>query len=145
MEIDFAPLRNIEGVLDLQLYNKWGHLVFPTMQYKDGRVAAVGREVALCVALLGRLRREIDFLELIYRNRRIIVKVSQDFFLLVLCDEACDSALTRLTMNVLGEDLKNDKNLQKILWKSGGRSGLFVEGQQEPEWGGLMTNIGFFT
>jgi len=145
MHLDFAPLTNIEGVLDLQLYNKWGHLVFPSVQYKDTRIAAVGREVALCLALLGRLETDVGFLELVYRNRRIIVKVAQDFLLLVLCDGSCDSTLIKLTMNVISQDLTNDRKLQKILWKAGGRKGLFVEGQQEPEWGGLMSKMGILS
>jgi len=126
-----TQLNSIAGVTDAFIYSKGGQLLVPQLQYKDARIEQFGREVALCSAIFERIRQEVDFIELIYEDRRLIVQISQNFFILVICDESTDTTLIKLTLNVLSNEAKGDKEIQKSLRKLPAQADLLVEAQKE--------------
>lgn len=136
-----GELNKIEGVSDSLLYNKWGELVIPQLQYKDEKIAHLGREVAFCTAILERIRQEINFIELIFEERRVIVRTSSNFFLLVICEDTADIPLIKLTMNVLNDEIQGDKEIQKTLRKSQGTRDLLTEAQKDLVWKELWEKI----
>lgn len=136
-----AEFNKIPGVLDALLYNKLGELMVPQLQYKDARIARLGREVAFCFAFMEKVQKEIDFMELIYEDRRIIGKMSSNFFILVICEEKSDFPLIKLTMNVLHEELKDDKEIQRTIRKSLRKGDLLEEAQKESEWRELIEKM----
>jgi hypothetical protein len=131
MSIDLAQLNGIAGVTDAFIYSKGGQLLAPQLQYKDARIEQLGREVALCSAIFERIRQEVDFIELIYEDRHLIVQISQNFFILVICDDSADTTLIKLTLNVLGNEAKGDKEMQKSLRKLPAQADLLAEAQKE--------------
>ena len=141
MRGDLAEFNKIPGVLDALLYNKLGELLIPQLQYKDARIARLGREVAFCLAFLEKMQKEIDFMELIYEDRRIIGKMSSNFFILVICEQKSDFPLIKLTMNVINEELKGDKEIQRTIRKSLRKGDLLEEAQKESEWRELLEKM----
>jgi hypothetical protein len=133
MSVDLTELNKIEGVADTFIYSKWGELLLPQLSTKDSRIDYFGREAALCSALLEKMRQDIDFFELIFEDRHIIVRISQSFFILVVCDDSADTTLIKLTLNVILEETKDDKNIQKSLRKSPGKKNILAEAQGESE------------
>jgi len=103
----------------------------PQLQYKDARIEQFGREVALCSAILEKMKQEVDFIELIYVDRHLIVQISQNFFILVVCNDSTDTTLIKLTLNVLSNEVKGDKEIQKSLRKLPAQTDLLVKAQEE--------------
>ncbi|MBW2039725.1 MAG: hypothetical protein JRI46_09030 [Deltaproteobacteria bacterium] len=136
-----AELNEIEGVLDSLIYNRLGELVIPQLQYKDERIARLGREVAFCFAFLEKMQKEIDFIELIYEGRRIIVRISYNFFILVICEEKADIPLIKLTINVINEEIKGDKAIQRLLHRPREKRDLLLDAQKESEWRELLEKM----
>ena len=133
MSVDLTKLNNIDGVGDSFIYSKSGALLIPQLQYEDTRIARLGREIALSAALLERIRQEIDFIELIYEDRRIIVRIAHDYFILVICDNTADFTLIKLTVNVINEGIKGSKDIQRLLRKSPEKKDLVTEAQNDSE------------
>jgi hypothetical protein len=132
MSIDLAQLNGITGVTDAFIYSKTGELLVPQLQYKDARIEQFGKEVALCTALFERLKRDVDFMELIYDDRHLIVQLSPNFFILVICDDSADTTLIKLTLNVLSNEANGDKEIQKSLRKLPAHTDLLLKAQEEP-------------
>ena len=128
-----GDLNKIEGVTDSFIYSKGGTLLAPQLQYEDARIEHVGREVALCFAILDKIRQEVDVIELIYEDRHIIIQISQNFFILVICDDTADTTLVKLTMNVINDEVRRDKDIQKSLRKSPDKKDLLAKAQEETE------------
>jgi predicted regulator of Ras-like GTPase activity (Roadblock/LC7/MglB family) len=131
MSIDLTQLNSIAGVTDAFIYSKGGQLLVPQLQYKDARIEQFGREVALCSAIFERMRQEVDFIELIYEDKHLIIQISQNFFILVVCDDSADTTLIKLTLNVLGNEAKGDKEIQKSLRKLPAQTDLLAKAQEE--------------
>jgi hypothetical protein len=131
MSIDLTQLNSIAGVTDAFIYSKGGQLLVPQLQYKDARIEQFGREVALCSAIFERMRQDVDFIELIYEDRHLIVQISQNFFILVVCNDSTDTTLIKLTLNVLSNEVKGDKEIQKSLRKLPAQTDLLVKAQEE--------------
>ena len=126
-----TQLNSIAGVTDAFIYSKGGQLLVPQLQYKDARIEQFGREVALCSAIFERMRQEVDFIELIYEDKHLIIQISQNFFILVVCDDSADTTLIKLTLNVLGNEAKGDKEIQKSLRKLPAQTDLLAKAQEE--------------
>jgi hypothetical protein len=141
MKVDLAELNKIEAVTDSYIFNKGGVLVTPQLPYTDARIEHMGREVALCSALLEKLKHAVDFYEFIYEARHIIVRISHNCFILVVCENNADTTLIKLTLNVLHEEVKNDNDLQKSLRKSSAKGNLLTEALEEPEMQELFKKI----
>ena len=131
MSIDLTQLNSIVGVTDAFIYSKGGQLLVPQLQYKDARIEQFGREVALCSAIFERMRQDVDFIELIYEDRHLIVQISQNFFILVVCNDSTDTTLIKLTLNVISNEVKGDKEIQKSLRKLPAQTDLLVKAQEE--------------
>lgn len=133
MSVDFTELSGIKGVTESFLYSKWGELLAPQLPYTAARIKQFGKEVALCSFFLEKIGQEVDFIELIYEERRLICRMSQNFFILVNCETSADTALIKLTLNIMHEEIKVDKDIQNVLRKSSGKKDLLADAQQEPE------------
>ena len=133
MSVDLADLNKIEGVTDSFIYSKGGTLLASQLKYEDARIEHFGREVALCFAILDKIRQEVDVIELIYEDRHIIIQISQNFFILVICDDTADTTLVKLTMNVINDEVRGDKDIQKSLRKSPDKKDLLAKAQEETE------------
>src|SRR5208337_5167937 len=131
MSIDLTDLNGIVGVTDSFIYGKGGQLLLPQLQYKDARIEHFGREVAIFAAILEKMRQQVDFIELIYEDRHLIVQISQNFFILVVCDDTADITLIKLTLNVLSNEAKADKDIQKSLRKLPAQAELLAQAQGE--------------
>ena len=131
MAIDLSEVNSISGVTDCFIYGKGGQLVIPQLQYKDARIENFGREVALCSAVLERMRQEVDFIEFVYEDRHVIVQIAPTFFILVICDDTADTTLIKLTLNVLSNEAKVDKDIQKSLRKLPAQADLVAQAQGE--------------
>ena len=136
-----AELNNIDGVEESFIYTKRGILLVPQQPYKNVRIEHFGREVALCAALLEKIRHEVDFIELIYEERHIIVRISHNFFILVLCEDTADTTLIKLTLNVIHEEVKGDTDIQKSLRKTQGKGDLLAAAQEESDLLELLEKI----
>jgi hypothetical protein len=101
----------------------------------------MGREVALCAALLEKIEQKVDFFELIYNDSHVIVRVASNFFIMVVCENTADTTLIKLTLNVLHEEVKVDNDLQKSLRKSAGTENLLIEAQSNSELQELFKKI----
>jgi hypothetical protein len=141
MKVDLTELTNIEGVTESFIFTKGGELLIPRLPYTDARIEQLGKEVALCSALLEKIKQEVDFFELIYEDRHIIVRISRNFFTLVVCENTADTTLIKLTLNVMHEEVKGDNDLQKSLRKSSGTGNLLTEAQEESELRELFKRI----
>lgn len=128
-----AELTKIEGVAEAFIYSKRGELLLPQLPTKDSRINYFGREAALCSALLEKMKQDIDFYEMIFEDRHIIVRISQNFFILVVCEDSADTTLIKLTLNVILEETKSDKDIQKSLRKSSDKKDILAEAQEESE------------
>ena len=133
MSVDLGDLNKIEGVTDSFIYSTGGALIAPQLQYEDARIEHFGKEVALCFAILDKIKQEVDFIELIYEDRHIIIQISQNFFILVICEDTADTTLVKLTMNVINDEVQGDKDIQKSLRKSPDKKDLLVKAQEESE------------
>jgi hypothetical protein len=133
MSIDLSELNGMRGVTDAFIYSRGGQLLVPQLQYKDARIEYFGRELALCSAILEKNRHEVDFVELIYQDKRLIVHVSQNFFILVICDDTADTTLIKLTLNVISDETKSDKDIQKSLRKSPKIADLLAQAREDAE------------
>jgi hypothetical protein len=131
MSIDLTQLNGIAGVTDAFIYTKGGQLLLPQLQYNDARIEQFGREVALCSAIFERMKQAVDFIEFIYEDRHLIVQLTQNFFILVICDESADTTLIKLTLNVVSDEAKGDKEIQKSLRKLPVQTDLLVKAQEE--------------
>jgi hypothetical protein len=131
MGVDLTELNGIEGVTDSFIYGKGGQLLLPQLQYKDTRIEHFGREVALCSAILEKMKQQVDFVELIYEDKHLIVQIAQNFFILVICDDTADTTLIKLTLNVLSNEAKADKDIQKSLRKLPAQADLLAQAQGE--------------
>jgi hypothetical protein len=133
MSVDLTELNKITGVTDAFIYSKGGQLLVPQLQYKDARIEHFGREVALCSAILEKMRQEVDFIELIYEDKHLIVQISQNFFILVICEDSTDTTLIKLTLNVISDEARGDKDIQKSLRKLPGKVDLLAKAEEEAE------------
>ena len=133
MGVDLADLNKIKGVTDSFIYSKGGTLLAPQLQYEDARIEHFGRELALCFAILDKIKQEVDFIELIYEDRHLITQISQNFFILVICEDSADTTLIKLTMNVINDEVRGDKDIQKSLRKSPDKKYLLTKAQEESE------------
>ena len=136
-----AELTKIEGVAEAFIYSKWGELLLPQLSTKDSRIDYFGREAALCSALLEKIKQDIDFFELIFEERHIIVRISQNFFILVVCEDSADTTLIKLTLNVILQETKGYKDIQKSLRKSSDKKDILAEAQEESELRGFFEKI----
>jgi hypothetical protein len=141
MNIDFSQLSNIKGVTDAFLYSKGGEVLAPQLSYTASRILQLGKEVAFCSFYLEKLEQEVDFMEFIYEDQRVIVRLSQNFFILVICESATDSALIKLTLNVIHEGVKGDKDIQKLLSKLPGKKDFVADAQEEAELRELLATM----
>jgi hypothetical protein len=141
MSVDLTELNNIDGVENSFIYTKGGTLLVPQLPYNDTRIEHFGKEVALCSALLEKIRLEVDFFELIYEERHIIVRISHNFFILVICEDDADTPLIKLTLNVIHEEVKGDTDIQKSLRKAQGQGDLLAAAQEESELRELIEKI----
>lgn len=141
MGVDLNELSRIPGVEDSFVYSKWGELLVPQLPSPDSRLLQLGREIALWTFLLEKTRDGIDFFELIYEERHIIVRLSRDCFIMVVCDDTADTTLIKLTLNVVNEEVRGDKDIQKVLRKSSGKSDLVAEAKKESELQGLLKKM----
>jgi hypothetical protein len=141
MNVDFSELNRIQGVTDSLLYSKWGELLAPQLSYTAARILQLGKEVAMCSFFLEKVGQGVDFIEFIYEERRFIVRLSQNFFILVICERETDIALIKLTMNVIHEDVKSDKDIQRSLSKSPGKKNFLADAQEEPELRELLATM----
>jgi predicted regulator of Ras-like GTPase activity (Roadblock/LC7/MglB family) len=141
MSVDLDELNNIDGVENSFIYTKGGTLLVPQLPYNDAQIEHFGREVALCSALLEKIRPEVDFFELIYEERHIIVRISHNFFILVVCEDDADTTLIKLTLNVIHEEVKGDTDIQKSLRKAQGKRDLLAAAQEESELRELLEKI----
>ena len=141
MKVKLTELENIEGVTETFLFIIGGELVLPQLPYTDARIEGMGKEVALCAALLEKIKHEVDFFELIYEDRHVIVRISHNFFILVVCEDAPDTTLIKLTLNVINEEVKGDSDFQKSLRKSLGKGDILAEAQEDPELRELLEMI----
>lgn len=133
MKVDLSELTNIEGVIESFIFKKGGELLIPRLPYSDERIEHMGREVALCSALLEKTKQEVNFFELIYEDRHVIVQIAHNFFTLVVCENTADTTLIKLRLNVIHEGVKADNDLQKTLRKSPGKENLLAEAKDESE------------
>ena len=133
MNVDLTKLNNIEGVADSFIYSKMGVLLLPQLQYVDTRIMQLGRDMALSVALLEKIKQAVEFIELVYEGRRLIVRFSHDYFILVICDGAADITLIKLTVNVLNEAIKDNKDIQRLLKKYPEKNDLIAEARGDAE------------
>ena len=141
MKVDLTELSNIEGVTESFIFKKAGELLLPRLPYTDARIKHMGREVALCAALLEKIEQKVDFFELIYNDSHVIVRVASNFFIMVVCENTADTTLIKLTLNVLHEEVKVDNDLQKSLRKSAGTENLLIEAQSNSELQELFKKI----
>jgi len=133
MSVDLTNLNNIEGVADSFIYSKMGMLLLPQLQYVDTRIMQLGRDMALSAALLEKIKQAVEFIELVYEDRRLIARITRDYFILVICDVAADVTLIRLTVNVINEAIKDNKDIQRLLKKSPEKKDLIAEAGGDAE------------
>ena len=141
MSIDLTEVTKIEGVAEAFIYSKGGELLLPQLSTKDSRIDYFGREAALCSALLEKMRQNVDFFEFIFEDRHIIVRISQSFFILVVCEDSADTTLIKLTLNVILEETKGDKDIQKSLRKSSDKKDILADAKEESELRGFFEKI----
>lgn len=141
MKVKLTELGNIEGVTETFLFSKGGELILPRFPHTEERIQEMGKEVAWCAALLEKMKQEVDLFELIYEEKHIIVRISNNFFTLVVCDSTADTPLIKLTLNVIHEEAKGDNDLQKILRKSQGTGDLLAEAQKDSELAELFKSM----
>ena len=141
MKVDLTELSNIEGVTESFIFKKGGELLLPRLPYTDARIEHIGREVALCSTLLEKIKQKVDFFELIYNDSHVIVRVSSNFFIMVVCENTADTTLVKLTLNVIHEEVKVDNDLQKSLRKSPGTENLLTDAQSDSELQELFKKI----
>lgn len=133
MKVKLTELDNIDGITESFLFSKGGELVLPQLPQTEARIQKMGKEAALCAALLERIKQEVDLFELIYEEKHVVVRISNNFFTLVVCDSTADTSLIKLTLNVIHEEAKSDNDLKKILRKSQGTGDLLTEAQKDSE------------
>ena len=139
MKVDLTELTNIEGVIESFIFKKGGEVLLPRLPYTDERIEHIGREVALCSAFLEKIKQEVNFFELIYEDRHVIVRIAHNFFTMVVCENTADTTLIKLRLNVIHEGIKADNDLQKMLRKSPGKENLLDEAKNESELQQLFT------
>ena len=139
MKVDLTELTNIEGVIESFIFKKGGEVLLPRLPYTDERIEHIGREVALCSAFLEKIKQEVNFFELIYEDRHVIVRIAHNFFTMVVCENTADTTLIKLRLNVIHEGIKADNDLQKMLRKSPGKENLLAEAKNESELQQLFT------
>lgn len=141
MSVDLADLNKIKGVTDSFIYSKGGELVAPQLKYTDERIGHFGREVALCSEILDKMKLEVDVIELIYEDRHLIIQISENFFILVICDDTADTTLIKLTLNVINDAAKGDKDIQQSLRKLPKKGNLLATVKEEVELQELFKKI----
>lgn len=141
MSVDLGDLNKITGVTDSFIYSKSGELIAPQLKYKDERITEFGREIALCAAILEEMKLEFDVIELVYEDRHLMIQISQNFFILVMCDDTADTTLVKLTLNVIHDEARGDKNIQQALRKSPRKSDILATAQGEAEWQELFKKM----
>ena len=141
MSIDLSDLNKITGVTDSFIYSKGGALIAPQLQYKDERIEGFGKEVALCAAVLEKTKLEVDTIELVYEDRHLIIQLSQNFFILVMCDDTADTTLIKLTLNVINDEARGDKDIQQALRKAPSKGDILATAQGEAEWEELFKKM----
>jgi hypothetical protein len=141
MNVDFTELNKITGVTDTALYGKGGELVAPQLPYTPARILQLGKEVALFAVFLSRMKEDFDFIEFIYGNKRVIVRLAQNFFLVVISENTADVSLIKLTLNVIQKDIKGDRDLQKIIGKSAVKRDLLDEAAEDSELQDLLARM----
>ena len=145
MSIDLSKINSIDNVADSFVYSKGGKLLAPQLSYKDARIEQLGKEVALYSLLLEKIKQEVDFIELIYEERRIIVRISQKFFILVICENSADATLIKLNLNVINEEIKSDKSVQKSLQKLPQEKDFLTAASEDAELKELLKKLNITT
>jgi predicted transcriptional regulator len=92
---------------------------------------------------LERMSQEVDFIELIFEDKHLIVQIAQNFFIVVICEDSADTTLIKLTLNVLSNEAKGDKEIQKSLRKLPGKVDLVAKAQEEAELQELFKKMKF--
>lgn len=133
MKVDLTELTSLEGVIDSFVFKKGGELLIPRLPYTDERIEHMGREVALCSALLEKIKQEVNFFELVYEDRHVIVQIAHNFLTMVVCENTADTTLIKLRLNVIHEGVKTDNDLQKTLRKSPEKESLLAEAKDDSE------------
>jgi hypothetical protein len=141
MSVDLTKLNNIEGVADSLIYNRMGALLIPQLQYVDTRIMQLGKDMALSVALLEKIKQSVEFIELVYEDRRLIARITRDYFILVICDVSADVTLIRLTVNVLNEAIKDNKDIQRLLKKYPEKKDLIAEAGDDADLRALLAKM----
>lgn len=133
MAVDLLELEHIPGVEDSVIYSRWGELLVPHLAKPVTRLEQLGRDIALYTALLEKTPYEVDLFELIYEERHVITRISHDCLIIVVCDNTADTTLIKLRLNVIMEEVKADKDIQKMLRKSSGKKDLVAEASGEAD------------
>jgi hypothetical protein len=143
MNTELGELGRTDGVLDALLFNRWGEVIFPRQEvYQDPRIVALGKTIAICFQLLEWLNRDTELIDIVYSERRVVIKKSERFFLVAVCSVPADVSLVKLTTNVVAESLKRDKQLDRLLKRQGDTGRLLSEAHQVPEWKELIDTLG---
>ena len=141
MSVDLGDLNKITGVTDSFIFSKGGDLIAPQLQYTDERIERFGREVGLCAAVLEKIKLEVDVIELIYEDRHLMIRISQNFFILVMCDDTADTTLIKLTLNVINDEVKGDKDIQQSLRKLPKKGNILATAQKQADWQELFKKM----
>jgi hypothetical protein len=141
MSVDLAKINNIEGVVDSLIYSRIGTLLLPQLQYVDNRIMQLGKEIALSAALLEKIKQTVEFIESVYHDRRLIARITRDYFILVICDINADITLIRLTINVINEVIKDDKEIQRLLKKSPAKKDLIADASGDADLKALFARM----
>lgn len=134
MSVNLEELLSIKGVADSQLYTRKGELVLPKLQYQNARIVSVGKEIAVYLGLLEKVHGQVDAIEFVFPDRRVLVKPGTNFFIVVEYESHADIPLIKLTVNVVSEAVKEDKKMQKTLGVAGGSHELLQAADLAHEW-----------
>jgi len=142
MSVHLEELLSIKGVADSQLYTRKGELVLPTLPYQHIRIVSVGKEVAVYLEVLEKAREQIDLIEFVFPDRRLLVKPGANFFIVVEYDGDADIPLIKLAVNVVSEAIRGDKKMQKVLGTAGGSQELLHASDLAHEWRSITNVVG---
>lgn len=127
-----APLGQINGVQDYLLADCLGRVLArkPGSLWEEKAAAACARDVAQAGEILALFwspdgeERVFDFR---FEGTLLIVWDFGGVYLLALCSEGVDLPMTRLTANVVKEELRKDKRFRNYLAPRGGDGSLLTQ------------------
>ncbi len=118
MAVNLGDLNKISGVKGSYIYSMGGELLLTKLTARDERIEGIGYDIAICAVALQKLGQEGNILEFVFANQSIITRVGENFFVVAICDNSADTTLVRLSLNVLAEEVKTDKELQGLIRKA---------------------------